>query len=232
MSAVIALALLIAPESVSEVLARGGKVRLSPRHGELARYDECLASQLRLHAEQSPGAGHTALEAGAIAACQEAREAAAARIGASLKGKRFRDPPKRQAEVERTLKNVETGRLFLFQVARPAPAVGPAAPAPRSQPVPQGQSALSVAQVEIVYDQCLARAAANASRTDAPAEAIFGIAQSACADTRAMLLVRSGGAAAQPFDAIDAERAASFPAQTSQLREMMREANFPPDGPK
>jgi len=232
MSALLALALLAAPESYSEILARGGKVRVSPQPVEVIRYNECLSSHLQILSSQLPRADYTQLRAGAVAACQEQRSAAAVRVAASLKGKRFRDPLKRQAEVERILEDAELGRLFLLQATRAAPEFSPAAAAPQLPPAQPSQPALSVEQAEIVYDQCLARAAAKASRTDAPAEAIFGIARSACADARAMLLVQSGGAAAPLFDAIDAERAASFPARTKQLRDTLREAGLAPAGPK
>jgi hypothetical protein len=62
-----------------------------------------------------------------------------------------------------------------------------------SVPVLKDLSSLSIEQVAIVYDQCLARVVGKASRTDVPPESVFGIAKDACAPTRNMLVHRSPG---------------------------------------
>lgn len=94
-----------------------------------------------------------------------------------------------------------------------------AGPAPR-----QDVSAYTAEQVAIVYDQCLARAAVRASRTDAAEDAIYGIAKIECAATRASLL--RGREADKPLvdvlTAIDRDKQASFPALTKKVRERRR----------
>jgi hypothetical protein len=127
---------------------------------------------------------------------------------------------KRRAQVEETLGSYEQG-VALLHGAFPAP-----------PPPAASRPALNHEQAAIVYDQCLARAAGKASRTDAPPGAIYGMARTACADTRAMLTAGGDSSRTQILDSIDAERAASFPARTKQFREMMRQAGVPPEGPK
>ena len=91
-----------------------------------------------------------------------------------------------------------------------------AAPAP-AQSAPQ----LSAGQAAIVYDQCLARAAVRASRTDAADDAVYGLAKQDCAATRASLL--AGNEADKEriaaLAAIDADKQANFPALTRKIRE-------------
>ena len=91
-----------------------------------------------------------------------------------------------------------------------APSLGPA-------PLP---SRLSLEQAAIVYDQCLARAAVRASRTDASDAAIFGLAHADCAPLRAQLLAgRADNAELRRiFAEIDAGKATTFPALTRRIR--------------
>jgi hypothetical protein len=82
----------------------------------------------------------------------------------------------------------------------------------------------------IAYDQCIMYAAIRASKTPAKDEEIFGIAKTACAGTRAAVLV--GQEANKQFlvalDAADAEKAANFPAWIKGVRERRatRDAQF------
>ena len=84
---------------------------------------------------------------------------------------------------------------------------------------------LTLEQSAIVYDQCLARAAVRASRTDAADEAIYGLARDACAGTRIMLTAGSeiDSDLRSVLDAIDAEKEANFPRLTRQIREQRRQ---------
>lgn len=80
--------------------------------------------------------------------------------------------------------------------------------------------ALTYDQALIVYDQCLARAAA--SLDDEAPEHIFDGALAMCLPLRAELL---GGRPPQwfvGFKELDAAKRASFPALTRQLRERLR----------
>lgn len=70
----------------------------------------------------------------------------------------------------------------------------------------------------IVYDQCLARAAVEVSRTDVPDEAVFGRARVLCGPTRMDLLSNSPPERFLAFKALDDQKAASFPAMTKQIR--------------
>ena len=87
----------------------------------------------------------------------------------------------------------------------------------------QGSPDLTTEQAAIVYDQCLAHAAAQASRTDAAPEAIYGLARTACSQTRAHLTEGRApdSELVQVLDAIDRERSATFPERTRRIRELM-----------
>lgn len=91
-------------------------------------------------------------------------------------------------------------------------------------------SQLDVGQSAIVYDQCLARAAVRASRTDAPDAAIYGLARDECRPIRLQLVAGRPGDAElnRVLDAIDAAKEAAFPALTQRIREQrrQREAQF------
>jgi hypothetical protein len=84
--------------------------------------------------------------------------------------------------------------------------------------------AVTTEQAAIVYDQCLARAAVRASRTDAADDAIYGLAKAQCASTRTALLDGAMGDAKRVavLDAIDADKQARFPALTRQIREQRK----------
>jgi hypothetical protein len=89
------------------------------------------------------------------------------------------------------------------------------------QAVAQSGSQLSTQQAAIIYDQCLARAAARASHTDAADDAIYGLAKQACAATRANLLAghETDRERVTALAAIDADKQANFPALTKKIRE-------------
>ena len=84
---------------------------------------------------------------------------------------------------------------------------------------------LTAEQSAIIYDQCLARAAVRASRTDAADEAIYGLAREACAETRNGLLAghENDAELQRVLSAIDADKEASFPRLTQQIREQRRQ---------
>ena len=88
----------------------------------------------------------------------------------------------------------------------------------------QNKAGLTTEQAAILYDQCLARAAAKASRTDAADEDVYGLAKTACAPTRLSLVAgyEPSSERVQTLDSIDEERAATFPERTRKLREMLR----------
>ena len=88
-----------------------------------------------------------------------------------------------------------------------------------------GLSRLPIEQMAIIYDQCLARAAAKHTRSDTPEDTVYGVAKSACAPVRALLV---GDPAAAPerervLAEIDREREASFPERTRKFRQMLRD---------
>lgn len=197
------------PAGISERLARGEKIVLPPPIDQETRpYRACLLDRF----ENSPGlrrsdsATRQRLVADALAACADLRRQAAVAADARLRQvRRYRNAGKRQAGIEQALLAVDRGLLPLYLMMPPAP------PAPAN---------LSVEQAAIVYDQCLARAAVAASKTDASDSEIYPRARAACAETRAML---AGNPNAVPvLDSIDSERSASFPERTRKLREMRR----------
>jgi hypothetical protein len=73
----------------------------------------------------------------------------------------------------------------------------------------------------IAYDQCMMHAAIRVSHTDAPDEAIFGLAKSECASTRAQVIIgqQSNRQFLDALDAADADKAAHFPAWIRSVRE-------------
>ena len=85
-------------------------------------------------------------------------------------------------------------------------------------------SSLSADQAAIVYDQCLARAAVRASRTDAPDTGIYALAKGECATTRAGLIAgrETDAQRAGVLNAIDADKQATFPELTRKVRERRR----------
>lgn len=80
--------------------------------------------------------------------------------------------------------------------------------------------ALTYDQALIVYDQCLAKAAA--SQDSVPPEYVFDRAHAMCLALRAELLNGRPSQWFIGFNALDAEKRASFPALTRQLRERLR----------
>ena len=89
----------------------------------------------------------------------------------------------------------------------------------------QDPSQLTTPQAAIIYDQCLARAAQSASRTEAPPAAIYGMAKAACSQTRSMLLAGLDPKSEKvaTLDPIDKDREATFPESTRKVREMRRQ---------
>jgi hypothetical protein len=208
---------LAAPATASETLMRGGSVRPPPPISEEVKpYSACLIRQFEADPELwSPQPGTMqAVNARARAACAEDRRSAAARADATLKNKKsYRNPAKRQAGIEKVLSDTDRSLIMLYLTMTPPP-----------QRAPQGTTALDDRQAAIVYDQCLARAASSASKTDAVDTAIFGIAAAACADLRGQLLAGAGAGSERRriFDAIDADKQAGFPAATRKVREQRR----------
>jgi hypothetical protein len=90
--------------------------------------------------------------------------------------------------------------------------------------LPQSALQLRTDQAAIVYDQCLARAAVRASRTDAADDAIYGLAKQECAATRVSLLAGHEGDKERitVLTAIDADKQANFPALTRKVREQRK----------
>jgi len=77
----------------------------------------------------------------------------------------------------------------------------------------------------IAYNQCLLHAAIRASRTDAPDDAIYGLAKAQCAPVRASVIrgQESNREYLAALDAADAEKAANFPAWIKGVRERRRQ---------
>jgi hypothetical protein len=204
----------------SETLAKGWSVSLPPPIDEQVRpYKACLLGQFdrnpRLRTVDA--AGFSEANAEAIAACAEARRAAAAAADAALRSKRaYRNEAKRRSSIEKFLADLDSGLLPIYLATVPAPVVQ--LPATVDVQVP----ALTDEQAAIVYDQCLARSAARASHTDAADSAIFAIARAQCAETRSGLLRASGSERARIFDSIDADKEAGFPEATRKVRERRR----------
>ena len=203
-----------AGRSPSETLARGGSLKLPPPiSAQIRPYQECLAGEFNrlpgLRTADAEARGR--LTASAISACADVRRNAVGAADASLRqNKRYTKPAEREAQIERAFVAIDEGFVNTYLMF------------PHSAP-PQAR-ALTVDQAAIVYDQCLARAATSASRTDTPESDIFGLAKTACAETRTMLAsdAASGTAVLAALDAIDAERAVSFPERTRKVREMRR----------
>jgi hypothetical protein len=199
------------------ILAGGGSIKLPPPIDEQVRpYRACLLEQFERDAAIWAGGadGMRAANARAIAACAESRRTAAEAADAALRSKRaYRNEPKRRASIENVLAGLDSGLLPLYLAMTPAP---------RPQPPTRGESDLTDEQAAIVYDQCLARAAARASRTDAADTAIFGIARVECAGARSGLLTGAAPERARIFDAIDADKEAGFPEATRKIRDRRR----------
>jgi hypothetical protein len=214
MIGVVAAFLLLAGGHQSQfpgVLGKGGSIKLPPPIDEQVRpYRTCLLGEFERNPRFRTGGseGMQAAKAQAMAACAEARRTAATASDSALRSVRaYRKEAKRRATIEKYLADLDAGLLPLYLATTPAPAPRPG---------------LTEGQAAIVYDQCLARAAAQASRTEAPDDQIYPAARAACAETRAMLLRDSTPDARPALDSIDAERAASFPERTRRLREMRR----------
>ena len=79
--------------------------------------------------------------------------------------------------------------------------------------------ALTYNQALIVYDQCLAKAAA--SQDSVPPDHVFVRAHAMCLSLRAELLNGRPSQWFLGFNALDAAKSASFPALTRQLRERL-----------
>lgn len=92
---------------------------------------------------------------------------------------------------------------------------------------------LSPDQIAIVYQQCLARAAMNASRTELPDEQIYPLAHRGCIPTRIELQNRVSNVVEgeAKLKAIEAEAASTFADRTRKVRERRREfeAQIPKD---
>lgn len=88
--------------------------------------------------------------------------------------------------------------------------------------------ALTYDQAIIVYDQCLARAAA--SLHDVPPESVFNRALALCLPMRAELLNGRPPQWFFGFKSLDDAKRASFPALTRILREQLRAHNVASDG--
>ncbi|HEU0097750.1 MAG TPA: hypothetical protein VFQ67_03150 [Allosphingosinicella sp.] len=202
-----------APEGASGSLARGGSIRLPPPIEQQVRpYKACLLDQFGRNPEVwAPGADSMrTANAKAIAACAGTRLSAAAAADAALRSNRaYRNEGKRRSAIEKVLADMDSGLLPLYL------AMGPPAP-PRPGPD------LTDEQAAIVYDQCLARAAVRASKTDAADTAIFGLARTECGGQRTDLLRGAGPERARIFEAIDSDRQASFPEATRKVRQMRR----------
>ena len=84
---------------------------------------------------------------------------------------------------------------------------------------------LTTDQAAIIYDQCLARAAAGAMRAGTSPEDIYQLARAACTQTRTLLVAGQDpdSERVRVLSEIDAERAATFPERTRRFREMLRE---------
>jgi hypothetical protein len=217
MIAILTAMLLAQPAAVPETLMQGRSLRLPPAIGEQVKpYSACLVRQFEADAQTwsaEPGSAE-AVNARARAACAEDRRSAAANADAALKNsKSYRDPAKRQAAIQKVLADTDRSLLMLYLTMTPRP-----------QRTLQGTMALDDGQAAIVYDQCLARAAVGASKTDAADTAIFGIAAAACADLRGQLLAgaASGSKRRRIFDAVDADKQAGFAAATRKVREQRR----------
>jgi len=204
------------------ILGQGGSIELPPPIDEQVRpYRACLLEQFerdpRIFADGAEG--WPAVNSDAIAACAGARRTAAAAADAVLKSKRaYRNEAKRRSSIEKVLANLDSGLFPLYLATVPAPVVQ----LPAGPPAVQVPSSLTDEQAAIVYDQCLARAAARASRTDAADTAIFAIARSECAATRIGLLRSGGPERIRIFDAIDSDKEAGFPEATRKVRERRR----------
>lgn len=76
----------------------------------------------------------------------------------------------------------------------------------------------------IAYHQCLMHAAMRISRTDAEDDEVYGLAKAECAATREQVIVghEANRVYLVALDALDAEKAASFPAWTKGVRERRR----------
>lgn len=201
----------------SEALGRGVTLPPVELQEELKSYTQCLTQQFDAlpQLRTSDGEARRLANAQAVAACAETRQSVAARADARLQHDRhYRDTKKRQAIIENSLALTDEGLVMLYL------ATTPAAPLPKP--------ALSVEKAAFVYDQCLARAAADASRGNVPEADIFNIARAACTTARAILAGETGSdpRLAPTLDDIDRERAASFPERIRKLREM-RQANEP-----
>lgn len=214
MIALVAALLLAAGADQSQfpgILGQGGSIKLPPPIDDQVRpYRACLLEQFERNPRVWSGGseGMRAVNAEAIAACAETRRTAAAAADSALGSKRaYRDAAKRRSSIEKVLADLDSGLLPLYLAMTPAP---------------QPQAALTDEQAAIVYDQCLARAAARASRTDAADTAIFGLARAECAGQRTDLLRAAGPERGRIFDAIDANKEAGFPEATRKVRERRR----------
>ena len=98
-----------------------------------------------------------------------------------------------------------------------------------AEPAPR----LSPDQIAIVYQQCLARAAMNASRTDLSDEQVYPAAYQSCVPTRIELQNRVSNVVEgeAKLKAIEAEAASTFAERTKKVRERRREfdAQLPKD---
>jgi hypothetical protein len=205
------------------ILGQGGSIKLPPPiDAQVRPYRACLLEQFERNPRiRADGAeGMRTVNAEAVAACAETRRTAAAAADAALRSKRaYRSEAKRRSSIEKVLADLDAGLLPLYLATVPAPVV-------------QVPPALTDEQAAIVYDQCLARAAARASRTEAAETAIFGIAKAECARQRTGLLGAAGPERARIFDAMDADKEAGFPEATRRVRERRRAFEAQSGSPK